>query len=261
MCAMNPRLLRPLATIDPVAVAWRSAVIAAGSSVDGGVVNAVSRFVKGCKADGIWDAMKSVVLLAGADTLAGALAPLKGTAPTAYNSANALYSKTSGLKGDGSTFYLASNRNGNTDPEYSFHMAAFVSEASTSGSDSAVMGDNATGSGINQIVDAVTLSATLFRNRNVTGQSQAPNGQDGFLGSNRSGSASFTYRIGQTNYPATIASQSPDTANIVVFGRRQFDLPQLYFPGRISYYSIGESLDLALLDARVSALMADLGVS
>ena len=34
-----------------------------------------------------------------------------------------------------------------------------------------------------------------------------------------------------------------------------------YFDGRMSFYSIGESLDLALLDTRVSTLMTDLSAA
>jgi hypothetical protein len=256
MCAMSPRLLRPLATIDPDAIAWRTAVIAAGSFVDASVVNAVSRFVKGCRADGIWDAMKLVVVMAGPNTLTGALVPLKGAAPTAFNIGNALYNKTSGIKGDGSTFRLESNRFGNSDPQDNFHMATFVSEATLAGG--AMMGDNETGVGLNQIVngDAIT---TLFRNRNVTAETRSPGNLTGFLGSSRSTSASFSYRMAQTDYSATIASQTPDTGNIQVFARLGI-VPALY-SGRLSYYSIGESLSLSLLDARVSALMNALGVS
>ena len=43
---------------------------------------AYHRFIVGCKDDGIWDAIKASCILAGARTLAGALTPLKGTAPT-----------------------------------------------------------------------------------------------------------------------------------------------------------------------------------
>jgi hypothetical protein len=48
----------------------------------------VNAFVKGCKADGIWSAIKASCILAGADTLAGALVPLVGAAPTNFNITN-----------------------------------------------------------------------------------------------------------------------------------------------------------------------------
>jgi hypothetical protein len=73
-----------------------------------------------CKADGTFSAIKAACLLCGARTLAGALVPLVGTAPT--NVADGFVSgdytrggATPGLKGDG-TSYLDSGRAGDDDP-------------------------------------------------------------------------------------------------------------------------------------------------
>jgi hypothetical protein len=71
-----------------------------------------------------------------------------------------------------------------------------------------------------------------------------------FLGASRSSSSSYGYRIGANNYTATVASQTPANANFRVFetaGRTN---------ARLAFYSIGESLDLALLRTRVDALIA-----
>lgn len=257
--SMNPRLLRPLATIDPDAVAWRNAVVAAGSSVSGSVVDAVSRFVKGCKVDGIWDAMKSVVLLAGADTLAGALAPMKGTAPTSYNFASGDYSKTSGLKGNGSSTYLDSNRNNNADPQDHSHNAVFCVTAATSLS--GYLGSGAGVSGGNQIAPDFSLNLMNMRNRRNVGSGSAPAGYQaatGFIGHSRSASSQYGIRISNTSLTAVLASETPAAANITAFRLGSFGL---YSDARLSFYSIGEAVDLALLDARVSALMTAIGVS
>jgi hypothetical protein len=69
-------------------------------------------FVNGCKADGIWNAIKASCILAGARTLNGALVPLVGTAPTNFNFVDWCYNRKTGLVGDGSTKYLDSNRGG-----------------------------------------------------------------------------------------------------------------------------------------------------
>lgn len=257
--SMNPRLLRPLATIDPDAAAWRSAVTAAGSSVSGGVVDAVSRFIKGCKSDGIWDAMKNVVLLAGADTLTGALVPLKGTAPTSYNFASGDYSKTSGLKGNGSSTYLDSNRANNADPQNNNHNSVYVTQAQSTGI-GGYLGSGDDTAVANRIIVNRTSGALLTKSRSASGGSVAgTSNATGFIGTQRSGSAGFSTIANGTLTATTEASGSPGSAHIVVFNRSLNFLN--ITDGRLAFYSIGESLDLALLDARVSALMTAIGVS
>jgi hypothetical protein len=54
-------------------------------ALESAVKTAINDFVVGCKADGIWDAIKSSCIMAGARTLSGALVPLKGTGPTNFN--------------------------------------------------------------------------------------------------------------------------------------------------------------------------------
>jgi hypothetical protein len=68
---------------DADAVAYIAAVEAAdGQALETATRMAINSFVKGCKADGIWPAIKASCILAGARTLAGALVPLVGTGPT-----------------------------------------------------------------------------------------------------------------------------------------------------------------------------------
>jgi hypothetical protein len=256
MSPMSPRLLRPRATgFNPDAQDWVNRVYAAGSTVSQPVANAVSSFVNGCQADGIWDAMKSVVLMAGADTLEGALAPLKGTAPTAYNSANAMYSKTSGLKGDGSAFYLDTNRNNNADPEDSFHMALYKTVSSTGTAVYMGAGSTTTETGTSNM--GRSGSSIFGRNRCSSGISTVAL-NTGFIGNNRSSSASFTLRSGGSSSSFSLSSEARHNASICVFSTTGGNFKS---DGRASFYSIGEAVDLALLDARVSALMTAIGVS
>jgi hypothetical protein len=93
-----------------------------------GVKLAINDFVTGCKSDGIWDAIKASCIMAGARTLAGALVPLKGAAPTNFNFVSGDYDRKTGLVGDGATKYLDSNRAGNADPQNSKHMSVFYEE-------------------------------------------------------------------------------------------------------------------------------------
>jgi len=96
---------------DPDALAYLAAVAAAdGAPVEVGVAVAVDDFFKGTKADGTFSAIKAACLLCGARTLAGALVPLVGAAPTNSNFLPGDYNRQTGLVGDGSTKYLDSNR-------------------------------------------------------------------------------------------------------------------------------------------------------
>ena len=133
---MNPRLLVPRATFDPDAAAYLRAVEAAdGQALETPVKRAVDDFFRGTKADGTFGALKASCILCGARTLAGALVPLVGTAPT--NVADGFVSgdytrggATPGLKGDG-TSYLDSNRQASDDPLNDFHLSVHITEAST----------------------------------------------------------------------------------------------------------------------------------
>ena len=68
---------------DTNASAYIDAVEAAdGQALETATRYAINDFVIGCKQDGIWNAIKASCILSGARTLAGALVPLVGTAPT-----------------------------------------------------------------------------------------------------------------------------------------------------------------------------------
>jgi hypothetical protein len=76
-------------------------------------------------------AIKAACLLCGARTLAGALVPLVGAAPTNNNFVDADYNRETGLKGNGSTKYLDSGRANNDDPQDDNHNSAFITQSST----------------------------------------------------------------------------------------------------------------------------------
>jgi hypothetical protein len=94
---------------DADAVAYIAAVEAAdGQALEAATRMAINSFVKGCKADGIWPAIKASCILAGARTLAGALIPLVGTAPTNVGGlfVDGDYNRKTGLKGGTGPKYL-----------------------------------------------------------------------------------------------------------------------------------------------------------
>jgi hypothetical protein len=220
------------------------------------VQRAIDAFVAGLKADSIFTAIKACCLLMGPRTLAGALTPLVGAAPTNNGPfVSGDYNRETGLIGDGVGKYLDSNRNVNADPQNSYHQAVYVATAPTVAS--GYVGAGAAGTGSSQIDYVTGGSGTLgWRNRAGTGITQASIGSPtGLIATSRAASGSYTSRVSGTNSTRTSASQTPHNGNVLVFARNSAtNVAGLFSDGRMSFYSIGENLDLALLDTRVTTL-------
>jgi hypothetical protein len=77
----------------------------------------------------------------------------------------------------------------------------------------------------------------------------------GFGGSSRNASANYTIRFNSSNTTVTATSLTPTSNNLFVFARSNNGAVGNYSNARLAFYSIGESLDLALLDARVTDLI------
>jgi len=247
---------------DPDAAVYIAAVEAAdGQSLETATKVAIHSFVKGCKADGIWPAIKASCILAGARTLTGALVPLVGAAPTNVGGlfVSGDYNRKTGLVGNGSTKYLNSNRNNNADPQNSNHNAAY---ATALGAITAQVLMGATGipgtSGTNTL-NAITTEF-FSRSRSGSGVTHATSVTAGLIGLSRSSSTAYSARASGINYTATVSSQTPESASILIFRRGDTQIP-FYANARLAFYSIGESLDLALLDARVTALVNAIGAA
>jgi hypothetical protein len=240
---------------DTDALAYITAVETADvQELELGVKTAINNFIVGAKADGIWDAIKSSAILAGARTLNGALVPLKGTAPTNFNFVSGDYNRKTGLLGDGSTKYLNSNRNNNADPQNSKHVSIFISTAGTS-PDNRFAGSPSVGSNgyslLAQTVPALLVYVGANRISNFTPISTSH--ITGLFGVNRSISTQEAARVNGANTTSTVASSSPVSGNITFFQAGS----GTYTNARLAFYSIGESLDLALLDTRITQLITD----
>jgi hypothetical protein len=249
---------------DSDALVYINAVEAAdGQALEGSVKDAYNTFVVGCKSDGIWSAIKASCIMAGARTLSGALVPLVGIAPSGFNLASGTYSRVNGLKGDGAAMYLSSNRNNNADPQNSFHLSVWASTAATSAINEfpAYIGYDALGpskTGLSHIGRLDNNSTSLY----VRARMSAPAGEfdavtnqgsaTGFIALNRASSTTYTARAGRVNTVFTRTSATAQSGNIGVFYAQNVST---HSNARIAFYSIGESLDLALLDTRVSGLM------
>jgi hypothetical protein len=215
-------------------------------------INAIDAFIKGCKADGTWNAIKACCILAGWDSLNGALVPLKGAAPTNFNFVAGDYNRQTGLVGDGSTKYLDSNRANNADPQDSKHLATYVNQAPSA--DAFLLS-----SGGAAIIGNATLSRTTgtWRGRlnaqlSVTLDSTVIT-TPAFVAIVRTASNAQTIRVNSVTASNTVASVTPNSLTVHVFAAADPLVSRA--DARLSFYSIGEALDLALLDARVTTLM------
>lgn len=243
--------------LDPDAKAYIAAVEAAdGQALEGGVKTAYDAFIRGCKSDGIWDAIKASCILAGARTLSGALVPLVGTAPTNNNFVSADYNRKTGLISNGSTKRLASVNN-NTLSQNSNHIYIRITDEDTRTVSAGIMGTT----------QAQTGSTTLRRSGSETFQaSSMSSSASGYTGTNikwsngcgitRASSSQVTWMENSVTRTATQASQTPRNETIFVIGSGGN-----YTTSRAAFFSVGNSLNLALLDTRVTTLISDLAAA
>jgi len=242
---------------DTNASAYIDAVeVADGQALETATRYAINDFVIGCKNDGIWNAIKASCILAGARTLAGALVPLVGTAPTNNNFVSGDYNRETGLVGNGSTKYLNTNRNNNADPQDSHSQGVFVHTAQPSGSAGYIGVATGAITGATHIGVSYGSSSVFFRSRAITSStSSGLQGSTGLLGTTRSSGSSFTFRVASASTTSNTASETSASGNVYVFARNVSDAIDVPTSGRLQFYWIGESLDLALLDARVTDLI------
>ena len=223
-----------------------------GQPLETAVKTAIDTFVRGCKADGIWTAIKASCILA------GALVPLVGAAPTPFAFLEADYNRKTGLIGNGSTKYLNSNRNNNADPQNNRHLA--INANLTSSGTQLFAGGRSISSGMGATLLGWSGTQPQFRcipdadTHQFSGSASV--GTATLFGLSRNNSSSYTARVSGSNASINSTSTTANNINLFIFAQNNQNISaQAYSNARISFYSIGEFLDLALLDARVTALI------
>lgn len=200
---------------------------------------AINNFVIGCKADGIWTAIKASCILAGARTLAGALMPLVGAAPTNINFVNGDYNRKNGI-GDAlnASKYIDANRSNAADPQNNQHMAAFQTNYVDQTIGQLIGTEGSLGLAGATHVNTYNFGGTsrgyVTRNRNsaidVTGTVTPTRG---LVGMSRNSSTSYTTRILGASTLLSRTSQTPITGNIQVFNNESaggtFNLSSIAF--------------------------------
>ena len=212
------------------------------------------QFVIGCKYDRNYPFLKACVPMIGASTLAGALVPLVGPTPTNFNFVSGDYNRKTGLVGDGSTKYLDSNRANNADPQDNRSIAVWVSKAHTSGVGTLIGAGQAT-NGSSAVGQNATAGEAFGRLSSLTSLTRTgAHTATGLIAANRTASNFIELRVASSNSSDTTLSSSSVATNYLIFARNA-PAPESFANARITFYSIGESLDLALLDTRVTALV------
>jgi hypothetical protein len=224
------------------------AVEAVEGPLEVGVKKAINDFVVGCKNDGIWTAIKASCLLAGPKTLNGTLVPLVGTAPTNTNFTSSDYNRKTGLKGDGTSKYLNSNRANNADPQDSKHVAAYLTESLTRDATRSMI---AVDTAISNLFLGTTTNSLFFRiNHGTTTPTSIVDANLilGLFGGSRNSSSNVNTRYNQNNGNLANTSTTPSSSDIYIFSRQSLTN---YSNARIAFYSIGEDIDLEKLENRV----------
>jgi len=251
---------------DRDALAYIRAVEEAdGAYLETDVKVAINNLVSGLKAEGLWESMASTCLLCGPRTLAGALVPLRGDAPTAYGGwASGDYDRATGLTGDPTaSLYLDSNFPADSTDDDDHHIAVYVANGDPSSHvDIGYSGVTS----YSQILSNASNNLILYYlGRNSIAYSPSGTGQGdttGLIGLTSDSGSSFDFRFNQTTGTATAsASQSLETLNYFVFARNNIETPDVYSQSKLSFYSAGSSLDLAKLDTHVSAYVTAIGAA
>jgi hypothetical protein len=261
---MNPRLLRPtqggFASPDADARAYLAAVrIADGSNLEPAVAKAISDFVIGCKADGIWTAIKASCLLGGARTLSGALVPLKGPAPTNNNFVSGDYNRKTGLKGNGGGKYLGTNYIANSNPQNDNHLGFYRTETDSAATLRLFMGTGESAAGSCRIWSN-NGSSDMTSNANTAGGlnnvfvSNTRNNL-GLIAYSRTASNNTNLTAGADSNSSSLGSTTILATEISVFRMTaNFTASNQGTDSRILFYSTGNSLNLGLLQTRLDTL-------
>ena len=242
---------------DPDALDYINRVETAdGERLEPRVRTAINKFVLGCKQDQIWTSLVASCIMAGARTVAGAIVPLRGNAPTNNNFVAGDYSRTLGLLGDDSNKYLATGYNNNDTtnfPQNDSHISCYVSASQTDTAGIFVGGINSSGNRLS--LHYVTATQIAHRNRGLAASTigLAP---IGFQGGTRNNSANFSRRftssVGISEVTLSSASGAPASDLLGVFAAGN---GTNFSAARMSFYSIGKSLSLSSLDTRVTTLI------
>ena len=229
-----------------------------GAYLETDVKVAINKLVAGLKFDSLWDSIGTSCLLCGPRTLAGALVPLRGDAPTPYGFVSGDYSRTGGLGDPDAASYLDSNRANNADPQNDHHFAAYATSTQAGGNISFIGAVD--GTYAKTIFRTAANSWLLYDGRLTAPTSGVANASlVGLVGVTRTGSSAFSGRVAGVPAEKNEPSFSWGPLNIFVFGYNGSGTLTAPTSSRLAFYSIGTSLSLEDLDTAVTNLITAIG--
>jgi hypothetical protein len=240
---------------DPDALAYIAAVEAAdGATLAAKYRDAINNFVVGAKADGFWSAIKAACFLAGPATLAGALVPLVGSAPTNFNFVSGDYNQATGLAGNGSNKRLGTNYSYTSGMQNNCHAAAYQVGGVSTGVHFGAINASFAGTFIS------SLAAKASRHYSIGTVTFSPSSPatSGFHGVSRSAASFYSYRSSAGTETASLASTEITLPQFSVFARSINVSFDNFSSIRQSFYSFGDALDLELLQARLDTYMVEI---
>jgi hypothetical protein len=229
-----------------------------GAYLETDVKVAINQLVVGLKFDSLWDSIGTSCLLCGPRTLAGALVPLRGDAPTPYGFVSGDHSRTDGLRDPDGTSYLDSGFNVSTEYLDDVHISAY-STLDPGGSYKSVMG--AYSSTIPTSLHMSLKTTALVANvNNTTTASGTDTDGIGFIGASREDAVNANARVDGTTNTLAGASTGVSGLNVFVFSRNTNGSAS---PSdmRLAFYSAGTFLDLALLDSHITNYVTAIGAA
>ena len=238
---------------DADAVAYIAAVEAAdGQALETATRMAINSFVKGCKADGIWPAIKASCILSGARTLTGALVPLVGTTPDNVGPfVSGDYNRKTGLVGDAATKYLRTSYSMTAANLNNAHLYTYASQINFA-------------SLTNQHLIGRASPTELWFNGSggSTWFAYRANDSTGALNTGTNAAGSYAWSRNSSAFKTRLAAGNLSTSNdastgiaggqVTVFAREGGGTVGGH---RVAMFTCGESLDLALLNTRVTTLI------
>lgn len=268
---MSPRLLRPVASgVHPEAAAWRSAVVANGGSVSATTMRAVSKFCADIDAAGIRDRFYRLNLFAGTG-LNAALVPLyRGQSRTGTQFGNTTdtnvgpfvsgdYAETGasgGLRGNGSSKYLATGLNANVLGQSDRHMGVRFDAATLPGNLFFFGTDNfGCGSNAYWAIGSANTSTATFRCSNTfTSASVSVSGRTHLLVSGNGSAAS--YKNGVADSTLALTAFTAPAQEVFAFALNRCGTAADFSAVRLSMYSIGASFTASQAASFTTALDA-----
>lgn len=226
-----------------------------GQSLEGGVSRSINQFIIDLKTRGLWNSIKSCCLMCGARTQSGAIVPLKGTAPT-LTSFVGHYSRETGLRRTSGTFTI--NRNNNSDPQNSKHLAVFPTSIDCRND----------GSGVKGLLAASTASSFIYNDSTGGRIFLRANSASNVFGSDLVNSNSLIgVSVNSSTNTSILFNNKTQSISINTVSPADYGI-SLYTGGgltastsRIAYYSVGESINLNLLSQCINRFMLDMKLS